>query len=330
MEVSLTRFRRFGWLVVVVNLLVIVGGAVVRATGSGAGCGSHWPDCNGEIVPLEPTLETAIEFTHRTTSGLALILVVAQVAWAFQLFSLSRFPGPHPVRRSVLFGLLFIVIEALIGALLVRLELVGTNASMWRALIVGTHLVNTFLLVGALTLTPLLTTERHREPLRLRGMPMGTALWVAVGAMLVVGAAGAITALGDTLFPADSLAAGMAADTAHDAHPLVRLRVLHPLFAVVTYLYLVGASVLGPATVERAHAGARAALERPLRSLAALATAQIALGFLDMLLLAPLWLQMLHLLLADVVWMALVATIVAAARTAQSSTSPRAVSGGGA
>lgn len=308
-----TSFRRFGWLVLFVNVLVIAGGALVRASGSGAGCGSHWPDCNGEVVPLDPSIETIIEYSHRTTSGLALLLVIAQVVWAFRLFPRATFPT-HAVRRSASFGLLFILLEALIGAMLVKLELVGTNASMWRALIVGGHLVNTFLLVGALTLTPSLATEAHAEPASLIGSPLRKPLWIAVLLMLAVGAMGAITALGDTLFPADSLTEGFAADTALDAHPLVRLRVIHPLIAVLTYLYLIGLSVLGPPAAEKARPGARAALELPMRLVAAASTAQIACGFLTLLLLAPLWIQLTHLVLADAVWIALVLVIARAAR----------------
>lgn len=296
-------FVRFGWLVIAVNLAVIAGGAMVRATGSGAGCGSHWPDCNGEVVPLAPSLETSIEYAHRTTSGLALLLVIAQVVWALRLF--PRADRAHPVRRSAILGLVFILLEALIGAALVKLELVGTNASMWRALIVGGHLVNTFLLVGALTATPLLAMRPTQTP-RFSSMPLRSAWLVAVALLSMVGAAGAITALGDTLFPSESLAAGLAADAAHDAHLLVRLRIVHPLLAVLTYFYLIGLSVMGPSSLAR-QPDAAAALEPAARLLMILASVQLACGFLDLLLLAPLWLQMVHLVLADLVWMSLIA-----------------------
>src|SRR5690606_14050623 len=53
------------WTALHANVVVILQGAVVRATGSGAGCGSHWPTCNGQVIPLAPTLETGIEFSHR-------------------------------------------------------------------------------------------------------------------------------------------------------------------------------------------------------------------------------------------------------------------------
>ena len=63
---SLSRMRpftRFAWAVLAANLAVVAWGAFVRATGSGAGCGQHWPPCNGAVVPRSPTAETAIEFS---------------------------------------------------------------------------------------------------------------------------------------------------------------------------------------------------------------------------------------------------------------------------
>jgi heme A synthase len=66
---------RFAWFVVVYNIAVILWGAYVRATGSGAGCGSHWPLCNGALFPATANTQTTIEFTHRVTSAVSLVLV---------------------------------------------------------------------------------------------------------------------------------------------------------------------------------------------------------------------------------------------------------------
>ncbi|HEX9001707.1 MAG TPA: COX15/CtaA family protein, partial [Blastocatellia bacterium] len=82
-----TRFAKFAWLVVAYNLMVIVWGAYVRASKSGDGCGSHWPLCNGEVIPLAPTVKTLVEFSHRLSSGLALLLTVVLVVWAFRAFA---------------------------------------------------------------------------------------------------------------------------------------------------------------------------------------------------------------------------------------------------
>ena len=56
---------RFAWFTVFYNVLVILWGALVRASGSGAGCGNHWPLCNGQVIPVSPGWHTVIEFTHR-------------------------------------------------------------------------------------------------------------------------------------------------------------------------------------------------------------------------------------------------------------------------
>jgi len=145
---SLTRFAKFAWFTLGFNVLVILWGALVRATGSGAGCGRHWPDCRGALVPLSPTVETLIEFAHRATSGLALLLVSILV-----LRAVRAFPRGAPVRAGAWASLAFILVEALIGAGLVLFELVGENSSAARAVVIALHLVNTLLLLGALALT---------------------------------------------------------------------------------------------------------------------------------------------------------------------------------
>src|SRR5262245_31581437 len=184
-------FIRFAWLTLGITIVVIVWGAVVRATGSGAGCGSHWPLCNGQVVPRSPTAETLIELAHRVTSGLALVLVVGLVVGAWRLF-----PRGHPVRRSAGAAGILMVLEALIGAGLVLLELVAQNTSVARAWWMAGHLVNTFLLVAALTLAAWYATRGEAPRLRGNGRLAG-ALGFALAGSLVLGVSGAVTALGD-------------------------------------------------------------------------------------------------------------------------------------
>lgn len=301
-------FARFSWAVLAFDLLVILWGALVRATGSGAGCGSHWPDCNGAIVPRAESVETAIEFTHRVTSGLALVLVVVQLAWA-----LRAFPRAHLVRRAAGAATLFMLTEAALGAGIVLLEYVADDASAGRAAWTALHLVNTFLLIAALAATAWWAdgdrADRRLDP----GGGLGWQLALGALALLVTGAAGAVTALGDTLFPATSLAAGLAADASPTAHFLVRLRVVHPIVATVAFLYLLMASSL----IVSARPEPR--VRRAAIALAAALIAQMIAGLVNLGLLAPIPLQMLHLLLADVAWIALVilaATSLAAPRAA--------------
>ena len=280
------RLTRFAWGVLAYNVAVVLWGSVVRATGSGAGCGNHWPLCNGEMVPRAPAIATVIEFSHRLTSGLALLLVVALVVAAFR----AR-PAGDPSRRAAAWSMAFMVGEAAVGAGLVLFELVAGNRSLARGLFMATHLVNTFLLLGALALTAHYAGGAARA--RISGRSRDAALLgLGLVAVLLVSASGAIAALGDTLFPSQSLAEALQADVSPAAHVLIRLRVLHPFLAVASAAYLACLSFLLPRGRGRV--------------LGVLALAQTALGGLNVLLLAPVSMQVAHLLLADLVWIVLV------------------------
>jgi heme A synthase len=297
---QLTRFAIYVWGVLIYNLGVILWGAYVRASGSGAGCGSHWPACNGEIIPRAPQMETLVEFSHRLTSGLALLLVVGLLVWAFRAF-----PRGHLVRLGAVLSLVIIIVEALFGAGLVLFGLTGKNDSVARAVMLGIHLVNTLLLVAALTLTGWWASGGR--PLRLRGQGgLGWLFGASLLGMIAVGASGAVTALGDTLFPAGSLAEGIRQDLSPTAHFLVQLRVLHPLLAIG-----VGALTAFTAALARS-----ARVDRTVTWLSWAVTAavgiQLAAGVVNLVLLAPVVMQMVHLLLADLLWIALVLCAAAA------------------
>lgn len=290
----LNSFARYAWGVLVVNLGVVLWGAYVRATHSGAGCGSHWPLCNGEVIPLAPTLETIVEFTHRATSGIALLLVLGMLLWAWRAY-----PKGHRVRLGAGLSTFFIITEALVGALLVRFEWVTFDVSMGRVISMGVHLVNTFLLLAALMLTAWWASGG--APVRLRGQ--GVALW-AVGlgllGVLVIGVTGAITALGDTVFPASSLSEAIRDDFSPAAHFLIRLRVIHPLVAILVGMYLIFASGL-LAMFRGDQSSKRSAI-----ALSVLVLIQFVAGAVNVILLVPVAMQLIHLLLADMVWLTLV------------------------
>jgi cytochrome c oxidase assembly protein subunit 15 len=292
---SSRRFQSFSLGVLAYTLLVILWGAFVRATGSGAGCGDHWPVCNGEVVPRAPTVATLIEYTHRLTSGLALVLAVALCVWGLRAHAQG-----HPARRAAVWALVFMVTEALVGAGIVLLKYVADNASVGRAVWMGVHLVNTFLLVGAQALV--VWFSRGHAPLRLRGQGVvGALLATSVAGVLLLGVSGAVAALGDTLFPSTSLAEGLRQDVSETAHVLIRLRVLHPVLAVGTGALLVLVSRL-VARLRPSPAVRRAAL-----AVSFIYGAQLCAGLVNLVLLAPVWMQLVHLLLADFVWMAVVA-----------------------
>ena len=288
------RYATYAWATLAAILGVILWGAFVRATGSGAGCGSHWPLCNGEVVPRSPTAATLIELGHRVTSGLATLLVVGLVAGAWR-----GFPRGHAVRRSALAALVLMALEALIGAGLVLLEHVAGDASIARAWWVSAHLVNTFLLVAALTLTAWCATHDARP--RTRGAAaLAAFLGAALAAILVVGVSGAITALGDTLFPPATLAEGEAQTFSDTAHLFVRLRVWHPVLALAAGVLVMAAA--HRATRVRPGAG----VSRAANLVLGLLVLQIGVGVANVSFLAPVPLQLLHLLLADLLWIALI------------------------
>lgn len=291
---NLSRFSKYAWGTLGYNILVILWGSYVRATGSGAGCGSHWPLCNGMVLPRSPQAETVIEFIHRLSSGLALVLVVILFVWGFKTHSKGS-----PVRLGVSLSILFIIIESLVGAMLVLFSWVAYDQSIARVISISVHLINTFLLLASLTLTAWWASGGR--PVVLRGK--GLTLWALVfglGALLILGVSGAITALGDTLFPSGSLAEGVQQDFAPAAHFLVRLRVWHPILAIITGLFIfflafiIGLSADQPATKKFAWIAVT------------ILGIQLLAGLVNLLLLAPVGMQVIHLLLADMVWISLI------------------------
>lgn len=309
-------FRRAAWGVLALVLGVIAWGAYVRATGSGAGCGQHWPTCQGELIPRSPSAQTLIEYTHRLTSGLSFLAVVGLL-----LLARRASPPGSPARRAAGFSMGFMIAEALLGAGLVVFKLVAYDASTARALAMSVHLVNTFLLLASLALTA--HFAGGGAPISLRGQGASAALLIAgAAALCLLGVSGAVTALGDTLFPAAGFSEGLAQDLPPSAHAFVRLRALHPLLAALLGAYLVvAAAVVGrrrPSPEVRSRGWA----------LAALLGLQIAAGAVNVALLAPVWMQLVHLALADLVWIAFVLLGAAALRRVPGETGEKAVGAG--
>jgi heme A synthase len=293
------RLARFAWTVLGAVLVVVLWGAFVRASGSGAGCGSHWPLCNGVVVPQSPAAATLIELTHRISSGVVLVLVSVLLVWSF--LATRRH---SPVRLGAFLSFLFILTEAAIGAGLVLFERVGQDSSLERAAWLAGHLLNTFLLLGCLTLTAWWASGG--SPIRVKGVKQSAFLaGVLLFGTLLVGVTGAVTALGDTLFPATSLTAGIRQDLSSTAHFLVRLRVIHPALAVAVGLALL---VAGPLLAARTPEGPLPppSSEQVASLLTSFVLLEWAVGIANVLLLAPIWLQLLHLLFADLVWITLV------------------------
>jgi len=295
LHMKLSSFGKFAWSVLFYNILVVMWGAYVRASGSGAGCGAHWPLCNGEVVPMAPQVKTLVEFTHRISSGISLLLVLVMLIWAWRIYAKGS-----PVRLGVGLAVLFMITESLVGAMLVLFRWVALDQSVERVYSISVHLVNTFLLLGSLALTAWWSSGG--SPVRLRGQSRRvlSVLGIAFVGMMVIGVSGAITALGDTLFPTGSLSEGIAQDFLPTAHFLVRLRVIHPLLAVTIGVYLLAVTYFWPVPDHDLR------LHRLTMALVAMVLVQLAAGALNVLLLAPAWMQLVHLLLADTVWILLV------------------------
>ncbi len=289
-------FAKLAWAALAYTVAVILWGAYVRATGSGAGCGAHWPLCNGEVIPRGGTTETIVELTHRVTSGLTWILA------AFLYLAARRTaPAGAPVRRAAGWTFFFMTTESLVGASIVLLELVADDQSLARGWWMGAHLVNTFLLLTSMSLTAWYASGGER--LRLRGQ--GAAAWAvlaALGGTLLLGVSGAVTALGDTLFPHTPLEEGLSPT----AHLFLQLRVFHPLIAlVVALVVLFGAGYLAATRSE-------ARVRRFALAAGGLFVAQMAIGYVNVQLLAPVWMQIVHLFVADALWITLSLLAVAA------------------
>lgn len=291
---KLNRIAKYAWFVLLFNLGVIMWGAYVRATGAGAGCGRHWPLCNGEVIPRSEQIETLVEFSHRLSSGMAFLLVLGLLIWTWRVY-----PKGHRVRSAAILSMVFMITEALVGAGLVLFELVAEDTSTARALSISVHLVNTFILLACITLTAWWASGGEAVQMNWSGAVSWTLLVGLIG-VLILGMSGALTALGDTLFPVSSIEEGIRQDFSSTAHFLIRLRVLHPTIAVITAVYWIIAINWISSRVQRSN-------NRQIGWLViAMLIAQLLAGLINVLLLAPVWMQMLHLLISDSIWIGLI------------------------
>ncbi|AWV89447.1 COX15/CtaA family protein [Bradymonas sediminis] len=295
------RYRDFAWAFVVYLILVALFGAWVRITHSGAGCGDHWPSCHGEIIPLAPSVETIIEFTHRLSTGVLGILSIGLLGWAAKLYGIR-----HRVSVAAIITIVFIIFESLIGAKLVLSELVADNDSVARAVVIALHLVNTLALTGSAGLCAWWASG-GKTPSKGAKQSLKVMLGLSIVLIVITSMMGAVTALGDTLFPVDpTLGHGLfdrvRGDLSAANHFLVRLRIIHPVIAV-------GASVLLIALTTTIRTGEVSAVAKKAAGVVlALVVAQLLIGSTNIYLGAPGWMQIIHLALAQALWITLLIT----------------------
>ncbi|MCX6612027.1 MAG: COX15/CtaA family protein [Acidobacteria bacterium] len=281
--------QKLAWAFVGYLIFVILFGAWVRISGSGAGCGNHWPTCQGVVLPVEPSVKTMIEFTHRITSGLSGLMGLALLVWAWRKKSPAL-----PWAAGMFF---FLLVEGFIGAVLVKKELVENDASMSRAVVISLHLVNTMLLMLCAVGTAVKAgAERYRNAY------VGGLIWLAMAVLVITNATGAVTALGDTIFPIQpsmgpELIAKIREDISPGQHFLIRLRVVHPVIAAIT-----ATIVFGVLSFFQRRNQSRWALAGM-----GLVVIQVALGVGNIWLAAPGWMQISHLLTAQLLWVTIVA-----------------------
>jgi cytochrome c oxidase assembly protein subunit 15 len=295
-EVSIVRSKVFAvtaWSTLAFNVLVILGGTIVRATGSGDGCGETWPKCGDQFIPPNATVETLIEFSHRVSSvlaGLGVALVVVLALWFFK--------KGNRIRKAAVISGVFLVLEALLGAALVIFGWVDADISAGRLVVVPLHLINTFLLLGSLAVTAWWGSgfpqpSGHADRSTKRILILGGVV------ILILGVSGALNALADTVFPSESVLGDLSEKFGPTAPLLSRLRIIHPVVAIAGGLF-----VGWIATTLSRDAGDRS--KRLSGVIILIIFSQFFIGIANIYLFTPLSMQVIHLMVADVLWIAYV------------------------
>ena len=299
-ETKLDKFAKFAWLVLAWNIVVILWGVFLRASKSGDGCGQHWLTCEGEVIPSAPALKTVIEFSHRITSSLDGLLLIALLVWAFVIWKRRRSDSTKKVLKMAAGSFVFVVIEGLLGAGLVLTGNTAETLTPERPFWMAGHLVNTLILLTFLTLT-----ARYASG----GKPLNfyverkylAAIVIGFAAILLVGITGSIAALSHMIFPSGTIAEGIAKDFSPTSNILLRLRLLHPITAILTSVFMI--FLTGWLTKE---SGKERLVVRWSNVLSIMVLVQIAFGSLTLLTLAPIAMQLGHLLFVDVIWISYV------------------------
>lgn len=299
-ETKLDKFAKYAWFVLGFNILVILWGVFLRASKSGDGCGQHWLTCHGEVIPSAPELKTIIEFSHRITSSMAGILLIVLLVWAFRRWRAQKSEQNTLTLKAALGSFIFVVIEGLLGAGLVLTGNTAENLTPERPLWMAGHLINTFILLAFITLTASYASGGQRLNFRVQPKYLA-AIIIGVIAVFLVGISGSVAALSHMIFPSGTLAQGITQDFSPTSHLLLRLRLLHPITAILTSVFLI--FLTGWLAKERKD---DKKVSRWSNILSILVLVQIAFGSATLLMLAPIIMQLGHLLIADLIWISYV------------------------
>ncbi len=293
-QTAIRIFHKLCWILVVYTVLVIIWGAWVRISHSGDGCGNHWPLCDGLYIPTAPSQKTLIEYFHRLSSGFYGIFALGLAIAAYRVF-----PKKSAGRQVAIATFILMVIEALLGAALVLKGLVGENATIFRLSVMTLHQMNSLLLTGS-TVILALVTKPDRSPVTIqiswKGLVTQGSNWII---FMLIPATGAWAALANTLFPSKSLQEGLQKDLASDSPWILKLRIVHPILALVIGLALIYKFFKNSETTEGDLAKAN------LQVAGALSIA-VLFGILTLLSLSPVWMKLVHLTIAQLVWISLV------------------------
>ncbi|HEY8561165.1 MAG TPA: COX15/CtaA family protein [Pyrinomonadaceae bacterium] len=299
-ETKLSKFAKYAWFVLAYNVLVILWGVFLRASKSGDGCGQHWLTCHGEVVPSAPELKTVIEFSHRITTALDGLIVLGLLIWAVLRWKNGKTGSDRRVLKTAIGSFAFVVVEALLGAGLVLTGNTAENLTAARPFWMAGHLITTLVLLTFLTLTAWFANGG--KPFTFKAEPkVRLFLLLGVFGFLLVGMSGSVAALSNMIFPSETISEGIAKDFSATSNILLRLRVSHPILSILTSVYLIFL-----AGWLRKKAENDRNVTRWSNVLSVLVLTQVAFGAATLLTLAPIVMQLGHLLLADAVWISFV------------------------
>jgi cytochrome c oxidase assembly protein subunit 15 len=242
--------------------------------------------------------KTLTEYLHRLTSGFYGIFVLSLWLWNFKLF-----PKKTAARQASTAVLVLMILEALLGAALVLKGLVGENATIFRLVVMTCHQMNSLLLTGS-TVVLALVSRPQLEPetlhIQWRNLFSNAKFWMT---FMVIPATGAWAALANTLFPSQNLQEGILKDLTPDVPWILRLRIVHPVLALTIGFYLVFRFYKKSFDSEGDVSNANLIL-------AGVLSVALIFGMLTLLALSPVWMKLVHLTLAQVVWISIVNYVI--------------------